>query len=103
MRTLLNRLWAAEPDGASPAFGVVLVANAAFSVGTNGVSGQLRLYHGRASGTKIDDSGALTMVATDLYNPFLIGFDASPVLPNQTYTRNRRAAISAATTPARQS
>ena len=34
-----------------------------YTVGTNGVSGRLRLYHGTTSGTLVGDTGALTVVA----------------------------------------
>jgi hypothetical protein len=66
--------------------GVIVIGQASYTAGTSGVSGRLRLYHGTASGTKIADSGLVTIVATDLYSPVLIGLDAAPVLPNQTYT-----------------
>jgi len=77
--------------------GVILMASAAFTVGANGVSGQLRLYHGTTSGTKVGDSGAITMVAGNLYCPLVFGLDASPVLPNQTYTLSLTVASGSAT------
>jgi hypothetical protein len=77
--------------------GVILLASAAVTVGTSGVSGQLRLYHGTIAGTKVGDSGALTMVAGNLYCPLVFGLDASPVLPNQTYTLSLTVASGAAT------
>lgn len=70
----------------STATGVILFAQCAFTVGTNGVSTQLRLYHGTTAGTKIGDTGALTAVAANLGEGVLVGFDAAPALPNQTYT-----------------
>jgi hypothetical protein len=77
--------------------GVIVLADAALTVGTNGVSVQLRLYHGTSSGTKIGDTGALTAVATDLYCPHVFGIDTSPVLPGQVYTMTLTVASGSAT------
>jgi hypothetical protein len=66
--------------------GVIIIATAAATIGTSGVSGRLRVYHGTSSGTSIGDTGATTVVATDLYNETVIGFDNAPVLPGQVYT-----------------
>lgn len=74
------------PGALSTALGVIVIGWCAYTVGTNGVSTQLRLYHGTIAGTKIGDSGAVTAVAANLGAFDIIGFDAVPALPNTTYT-----------------
>jgi hypothetical protein len=74
------------PGALSTALGVIVIGWAAFTVGTNGVSAQLRVYHGTTAGTKIGDSGAVTAVAANLASANIIGFDSVPTLPNQVYT-----------------
>ena len=80
----------------STALGVIVICKASFTIGTSGVSYQLRTYHGTASGTKLDDSGAVTAVATDLYSTTVVAFDPSPKLPNQVYTTTLTIASGAA-------
>lgn len=85
------------PGALSTPLGVIVIGWCAFTVGTNGVSTQLRLYHGTTAGTKIGDSGAVTAVAANLGAFEVIGFDASPALPNQTYTLSLTVASGSAT------
>lgn len=66
--------------------GVILIGSASFTAGTDGVSARMRLYHGTTAGTLIGDSGLVTVVAASLFSPVIIGLDAAPSLPNQTYT-----------------
>lgn len=65
--------------------GVLLLANIAFTVGTSGVSANLKLRQTGTSGTTIYATGATTVAATQLKELGAIGFDAAPVLPNQVY------------------
>jgi hypothetical protein len=65
--------------------GVFLVGWCAFTAGTSGVSANLRIRQTSVTGTVVAASGAVTVVATDLYSPSIVGVDASPVLPNQIY------------------
>jgi hypothetical protein len=67
------------------ASGVYLFAYCAFTVGTSGVSATLKIHHTNSSGATLGTTGAVTVVAANLYAPSVMGFDASPVLPNQTY------------------
>lgn len=69
----------------SVAAGVLLFGFAAFTVGTSGVSAQLKLRQTGTSGTTIKDSGATTVAATNLKAMEIVGLDASPSLPNQVY------------------
>lgn len=66
------------PENLDVASVVRLEGWAAFTVGTSGVSGQLRIRQTSTSGTVVANSGALTMTAGDLYAPVILGLDASP-------------------------
>ena len=69
--------------------GIELRGWAAFTVGTNGVSGQLRIRQTNAAGQIIADSGALTAVATNLYASSVVGAnlntDATPPVSGGVY------------------
>lgn len=65
--------------------GVLLIAHAAVTVGTDGVSLLWQIRQTGTSGTIIAASGAKTAVAATLVDETIIGFDASPTLPNQVY------------------
>ena len=65
--------------------GIFLEAWVAVTVGTNGVSLQVKIHHTNSSGATIADTGAVTAVATDLYALSCQGVDAVPVLPGQIY------------------
>lgn len=56
--------------------GVLLIGWCAFTAGTSGVSGQLRIRQTAVNGTLIADSGAVTVTAANLYAPAIVGFDA---------------------------
>ncbi len=58
--------------------GVVLIGWATLTVGTSGVSTQLRIRQTSVAGTLKVDSGALTAVAAQLVDRNAIGFDAAP-------------------------
>jgi hypothetical protein len=49
-----------------------------YTVGTSGVSGRLRIKQTNAAGTTIADTGALTVVATNLVQAVICGRDAAP-------------------------
>jgi hypothetical protein len=65
--------------------GVFLEAAVAYTVGTSGVSGTLKLRQTNTSGATIATTGALTIVATNLRSDAVQGVDASPTLPGQIY------------------
>lgn len=58
---------------------------AAFTVGTSGVSVQLRVRKTNVSGTVVGDSGAVTIAAAALGAYSCPGLDTSPTLPGQVY------------------
>lgn len=57
---------------------IELVGWAAFTVGTSGISANLRVRQTNVSGTVVAATGALTVSAGDLYAPYVSGFDATP-------------------------
>ena len=63
--------------------GVRLEGWAAFTAGTNAVSAKLDIRQTNTTGTLIATTGALTVVATDLSAPSVIGFDTGAVTPGQ--------------------
>lgn len=65
--------------------GVLLLGWAAFTAGTNAVGGQLKLRRTDASGQTVKDSGAVTVVATKLYSPDIVAFDAFQAAPGAIY------------------
>lgn len=65
--------------------GVVLVGFAAFTVGTTGVSVNLRVRKTDVSGTILRATGATTATAADLDSRSLVAVDTAPTLPNQVY------------------
>jgi hypothetical protein len=61
--------------------GVRLQGFAAFTIGTNGVSGNLKIHQTNASGATVAATGALTAgvwAATQLAELVVLGFDAAP-------------------------
>ena len=66
------------PNNIQVASGVRLYGWAAFTVGTGGVSATLKLRQTSTSGATVVSSGALTVVATDLYAIPIMGFDTAP-------------------------
>lgn len=66
------------PSGLSVVSGVILFGWAAFTVGTAGVSTNLKIRQTSVSGTTIAASGAATETAANLDERNVHGFDASP-------------------------
>lgn len=65
--------------------GVALRAFCAYTVGTDGVSGNLRIRKTDVAGSVLKATGALTVVAAQLHAPNILAFDTAPTLPNQVY------------------
>jgi len=65
--------------------GVLLFCTAAFTAGTNGTGANLRIRRTNAAGAIIVASGAVTVVATQLYSPTVLAFDPLGVAQNQVY------------------
>lgn len=65
--------------------GIILLGFAAFTVGTNGISANLKLHHTNLVGATVAATGPVTEVATHLDDLTVVGFDLVPTLPNQTY------------------
>lgn len=57
----------------------------AFTAGTAGVTATVRIRKTDVNGTVLQSSGALTVVATQLYSPNIQAVDATPTLPGQVY------------------
>ena len=76
--------------------GVFLFGFAAFTVGTSGVSVNLKLRQTDTSGSTVKATGAVTYTAADLGAGSLFGLDASPTLPNQVYVLTMTVASGAA-------
>lgn len=73
------------PNFPSVNLGVLLLGFGAFTVGTAGVSVNLKLRQTGTSGTTIKATGAMTYTAADLGSGSVVGFDTSPTLPGQVY------------------
>lgn len=67
--------------------GVLLIANAAFTVGTSGVSARLRVRQTNIAGAIVADTGATTagIVAAALAELQAFGLDAAPVAAATAY------------------
>ena len=76
--------------------GVLLVGYAAFTVGTSGVSVNLKLRQTDTSGTTVKATGAVTFTAGNLGALTVVGLDTGPVLPNQVYVLTMTVASGAA-------
>ncbi len=66
------------PDAPTLVAGILLVCQAAFTVGTTGVSARLRVRQTDVAGAVKADSGAVTEVAANLDELTVVGFDAAP-------------------------
>ncbi len=81
--------------------GVFIMAQAALTVGTSGTTAQYRIRQGTTAGTGtvVFDSGACSagVTAAALLVENLLGFDASPTLPGQSYCLTVQVASGAAT------
>lgn len=73
------------PENLTLAVGIEVVAWAAYTVGTSGTAGNLRIRRTDASGTVIAATGALTVTATNLVTASVHGTDTGPTLPGQVY------------------
>jgi hypothetical protein len=69
------------PSGVAVESGVRLIGWVAFTAGTSGVSANVRIRQTSVTGTAIVASGALTVVAADLYAFSVFGFDTAPPSP----------------------
>lgn len=66
------------PGGLQYALGVLVIGYAAYTVGTSGVSVDLKLRQTSVSGTTVGDTGATTDTAAHLNSRSVWGFDTSP-------------------------
>lgn len=66
------------PNNVAVVQGVRLEGFVAFTVGTSGVSATVQVRQTSTSGTSVVSTGALTVVATDLYAIPILGFDTAP-------------------------
>lgn len=65
--------------------GVLLEGWFSFTVGTSGTAATIRLRQTNVAGAVVSASGALTVVAANVYQFDARGLDAAPVLPGQVY------------------
>lgn len=65
------------PDDVALALGVLVLGYAAFTVGANGVSANLRIRQTDASGTIVKASGAMSETAANLDARSIVGLDAA--------------------------
>lgn len=72
-------------DNVATSLGIVVAGWGAFTVGTAGVSVNLRIRKTDVNGTVVAATGAVTYTAADLGSLVVLGLDASPTLPNQVY------------------
>lgn len=77
----------AIPANITQGAGILLLGWAAFTVGTSGVSANLRIRQTGTSGTVIAATGATTggIAAANLVDINVQGLDTAGVLPNQVY------------------
>lgn len=73
------------PDDIAIGKGILLTGYIAYTVGTNGTSGRVRVRRASVAGTTIRDSGALTRTAAQLVESPIQIFDTGGSLPNQVY------------------
>lgn len=73
------------PEYVSVSYGVIVLGFGAFTIGTNGVSYNLKLRQTGTSGTTLKATGVIALAAAALGEAAILGFDASPVLPGQVY------------------
>jgi hypothetical protein len=64
---------------------IYIVGWVAFTVGTSGVSAQVKIRQTDASGTAKGDSGACTATAAALATRGVLGVDTAPTVPGQVY------------------
>lgn len=76
--------------------GIRVSGFAAFTIGTDGVSYNLRLRKTDVSGTILKATGVLELAATKLGAAMILGFDTAPTLPNQVYVLTMIVALGSA-------
>ena len=82
--------------------GIRLRAFAAFTVGTSGVSANLKVRQTSVSGTTVCATGATTVSAGDLYSLFVAGTDATPAVGKYVLTLTVGSGAAASTVSALQ-
>jgi hypothetical protein len=65
--------------------GIEVVGWCAYTVGTNGTAGTLKIRQTDTSGTTIASTGALTRTAAQLVDDSIAGFDTAPAGTSQVY------------------
>lgn len=73
------------PQNVVLATGIQLAGWAALTIGTSGVSCNLRIRQTNVTGAVVAASGATTATAASLIETGVQGFDTSPTLPGQVY------------------
>lgn len=66
------------PDVAAVLSGVLVICEAAYTVGTAGVSVRFRVRQTNVAGTVVGDTGAITETAANLGSHTVVGFDTAP-------------------------
>jgi hypothetical protein len=77
--------------------GIVVQGFAAFTIGTNGVSYNLKLRQTGTSGTTVVATGVIAQSATTLCAQQLLGLDTAAVTPGQVYVMTLTVASGSAT------
>jgi hypothetical protein len=67
------------PSGLILGLGVILVAQAGFTIGANGVTASLRIRQTGTSGSAVGSSGPVTVVAASAYSSGIVGIDTAPL------------------------
>lgn len=73
------------PEDIAISKGIYLSGYIAYTVGTNGTSGRVRVRRASVAGATIRDSGALTRTAAQLVESPIQIMDTGGSLPNQVY------------------
>lgn len=76
--TIIGTLTLANFNDIAVVSGIRLVGWAAFTVGTSGVSANLKIRQTNVSGTTVAATGAVTETAANLDELTVMGFDATP-------------------------
>lgn len=73
------------PSNCVQGLGIELVGWAAYTIGTNGVSVNLKIRQTGTSGATIAATGLITSTAANLDSRFVMGLDTAGVIPGQVY------------------
>jgi hypothetical protein len=76
--------------------GVELDGWAAYTVGTSGTAGTMRIRRTDVNGTVIATTGAVTRTAAQLVEQSIAGFDSAPALTGQVYVLTLQVTLGAA-------